>query len=129
MHKELLSDVTKGQLTEEDALSWMILLHTHEIHMHLGSLANGFNDESESTMKVLPAETQRSVAKIVAAVWPDRSDRVRCDYTYWYWLYNTQTPYEDLGDVPKDRLARVLKLRDALAQDPRVAAVVEETEF
>jgi hypothetical protein len=29
--------------------------------------------------------------------------------------------------VPKDKLTCVLRLRDALAQDPRVVAVVEET--
>lgn len=119
---ELLRSVLDGPLTEDDALLWMVLFHTHLIHLRPGSLAgNGMADPLE----VLPAETQRGAAEIIATLWPDRHDE-RAGYVYWYWQYNTRTPYEVLDAVPEELRPRLLKLRDLLTRDPRVVTVVEE---
>jgi len=89
-----------------------------------GTLLDGGVSNSETV--ILPADTQRQAATTIAALWPDRTDSERCDYSYWYWQFNTSTPYEVLSEVPRDQLERVLRLRDILAKDPRVIAVVEE---
>jgi hypothetical protein len=123
--EELLRRVIGGGLTEDDALSWMILLHTHQIRLEPGTLDGDQGAAHAGEPPALGAETQRGAAKVVAALWPDRNDR-RADYAYWYSQYNTRTPYEVLSDVPQDRLARVLDFRRALAAEPQVAAVVEE---
>jgi len=123
--EELLRSVTKGPLTEEDALLWMVLLHTHEIHLRPGVLTNDSADQGKTGVTVLSPDTQRGAASVIAALWPDRTDSKRCEYTYWYWQYNTMTPYEVLDDVPQDQLERIFELRDALAKDPCVAAVVK----
>lgn len=121
-HQELLCSVLKRPLTEEDALLWMTLLHTHTIRLRPEALSrNGALGASE----VLPPETQRGAAELIAALWPDRHDE-RAGYLYWYWQYNTKTPYEVLDDVPAELRPRLLQLRDLLAQEPRVIAVTEE---
>lgn len=120
--RELLGSVLKGRLTEDDALLWMVLLHTHAIHLRpILQSVNGVPGSGE----VLPAETQRGAAEVIAELWPDRHDE-RADPSYWYWQFNVRTPYELLNEVPRELRARLLQLRDLLAQDPRVAAVVEE---
>jgi hypothetical protein len=125
-HKELLRSLMHERLTEEEGLLWIVLLHTHAIHAHMEALTADASATGTRGATVLPADTQRGVAHIIASLWPDRTDHQRCDYAYWYWQYNTKTPYEVLSDMPQDQLARLLELRDTLAKDPRVIAVVEE---
>lgn len=117
-HRELLRNVLQRPLTEEDALLWMVLLHTHAIHLSPGVLA-------EEAI-VLSAETQRGVASIIADLWPDRADE-RSNDAYWYRQYNTRTPYEVLEDVPRDLLSPILRLREILSRDPRVSAIIEDS--
>jgi hypothetical protein len=95
----------------------MILLHTHAIQLRPGVLGE--------EPVLLPAETQRGVAATIAALWPNRTD-ARGSYEYWYWQYNTRTPYEVLEDVPEHLMPRLREFRQALAQDARVSAVLEE---
>jgi hypothetical protein len=122
---ELLRSVLPGPLTEEDALLWMVLLHTHTIHLRPGVLSNHSNGKQAEETVVLAAETQRGAASDIAALWPDRTDE-RSNYAYWYFQYNIRTPYEALDAVPEDQRIRLLELRSFLASDPRVAAIVEE---
>jgi hypothetical protein len=110
-------------LTELDALLWMVLLHTHEIRLRPGAVSSS-NGEPLS----FAALTQRHAGEVMAGIWsdfyPDPGDRG--NYAYWYRQYNTQTPYEVLEDVPAPLLPRLTELRAALSRDPRVAAVVPE---
>ena len=123
--EELVRSAIQEPLTDETALSWMVLLHTHEIHFRAGTLLDDDGTSNSETV-IIAALTQRGVAHVVAALWPDRTDKDRCDYVHWYWEFNVKGPYEVLSDVPQDRLESVLRLRDILAKDPRVLAVVEE---
>jgi hypothetical protein len=123
-HKELIRCVSEAPLTEDEALSWMILLHTHEIHLRTSALDSDLGAAGQSEI-VLPPETQRGAAEIVAALWPDRTDGEHSSYTYSYEQYNTKTPYEVVDDIPKDRLGRVIRLKNILGSDDRVFAVVE----
>jgi hypothetical protein len=125
IHEVILRDVIRGRLTEEDALVWMVLLHTHEIHLHSGVVADPSGNVQTHMEAVLPAETQRGAATLIAALWPDREDK-RTDYVHWYWEYNMKTPYEDVSDIPKEMHGRLQELRAGLEQDPRVIKVVPE---
>jgi hypothetical protein len=120
-HRELLHDVISAQLTEEDALLWMVLIHTHEIHLRVPMLGDALG------VTTLAPATQRQAASVIAALWPDRASQ-QAEYTFWYREYQLKTPYEDISDVPPHLLARLVQLREALLQDPRVASVVEERE-
>ncbi len=122
-HEELLRRGARGPLSEEDALLWMVLFHTHRVQFKPGALAEATDGGSHP--RWLSALTQRGAAGVVASCWPDRQDR-RSDPAYWYAAYNSRTPYGTLGDVPPDLLPRLQQLRDDLRQDDRVAAVVEE---
>jgi hypothetical protein len=122
---ELLRSVLSGPLMEEDALLWMVLLHTHALHLHPGVLSSHNHGEKPEEILVLPAQTRRVAASDIAALWPDRTDE-RANYLYWYHQYSTQTPYEALDEVPEDQRTRLLQLRRLLASDPRVVAINEE---
>jgi hypothetical protein len=117
-HRELLRDVIGEQLTEEDALLWLVLIHTHEIHLRVPMLG-----DAPGVTTLAPA-TQRHAASVIATLWPDRASQ-QAAYTFWYREYQLKTPYEDISEVPPHQLARLVQLREALLQDPRVASVVE----
>jgi hypothetical protein len=121
VHTELLRGVISGQLTQEDALLWMVLIHTHKIQLRSPMLT-----DAHGVTTLAPA-TQRQAASVIAALWPDRASQ-QAEYTFWYREYQLKTPYEDISEVPPHQLARLVQLRAALLQDPRVASVVEERE-
>jgi hypothetical protein len=68
--EELLRNAIRGGLSEEDALLWMVLLHTHEIHLQPGTL----EDLNGENVVVLSPDTQRGAAAVIAALWRKRSD-------------------------------------------------------
>jgi len=118
VHQQLLHDATRGRkLTDDEVLLWMILLHTHDIHLREPFLFDA------PGVQELGAVTQRQAATVVAALWPNRSDE-RSHYAFWYRAYQT-APYESIGDVPLNVRSRLSELRDILGRDPRVAAIVE----
>ena len=121
VHTELLRGVISGQLTREDALLWMVLIHTHEIKLRSPVLTDAHG------VTTLAAATRRHAASVIAALWPDRASKQSED-TFWYREYQLKTPYEDISDVPSRQLARLVQLREALLQDLRVASVVEDRE-
>ncbi len=123
VHRDLLRDCLAEGLSEGDALLAMVLLHTHAIDLHPGAVAGG-----NGTPSALPALTQRDAAEVIAALWADLrpSHDAEATTAYWYRQYNIQTPYEVFDDVPDSLKPRLIELRDRLARDPRVAAVVAE---
>jgi hypothetical protein len=120
--EELLRNAIRGGLTEEDALLWMALLHTHEIHLRPGTV----EDLKGNGTQVLAADTQRGAAEVVAALWRKRSDSERSNYTYWYVEYNRRLHYEVFEDVPPPHRERIRQFREALTRDDRVLAVRPE---
>lgn len=123
VHCDLLKDYLTGQLTEADALLWMVLLHTHQIRLHPDVVAGG-----NGALLNFPPVTQRHAADIIARLWgelkQDPGERSR--YPYWYVRYNTETPYEILGEVPDTLIPRLAELRAVLERDMRVEAVTPE---
>ncbi len=123
IHQDLLKSCLGDRLSESDALLWMVLLHTHTIQVRADAIA-GANGIPPS----IAALTQRGAAEVVARVWSEmKPDEVeRANYVYWYRLFNTQTPYEVIEDVPEALLPRLVELRDTLMRDSRVAGVAAE---
>jgi hypothetical protein len=123
IHQVLLKSCLGDRLSESDALLWMVLLHTHTIHVRADAIA-GANAIPPS----FPALTQRGAAEIVARVWSEMKPQQveRANYVYWYQQFNTQTPYEVIEDVPEALLPRLVELRDTLMRDSRVASVEAE---
>jgi hypothetical protein len=119
IHAELVGNALDGKLSEEDAFMWMVLLHTHEIHLRPGVLAD------RPAVCCLAALTQRHAASVIAELWPDRKDSQRTEYVYWYVSYCGRMP-QVLSALPPEMLPRLFALHDALSADPRVTAVVEE---
>ena len=120
--EELLGTILKQPFSEEDALVWMILLHTHQFCLrNLAAEPEGTN-QRETRLAPL---TQRCAGEVIAHFWPDRSDE-RANYYYWYKLYNTKTPFEDLTELSPNLMARLVQFRDLLAKNPQIQAIVEE---
>jgi hypothetical protein len=121
-YQELLEDILKQPFSEQDALVWMILLHTHKFCLQ--DLTPGAEGTDQTDAR-LAALTRRSAGEVIAHFWPDRSDE-RASYYYWYWLYSSKTPFEDLSEVPANLMARLVKCRDLLAKNPRIRAIEED---
>ena len=120
--KQLLRNAIQGAISEDDALLWMALLHTHEIHLRPGTL----EDLDSSDVVVLPPDTRRCVASVIAALWRKRADPLRTNYIYWYNQYGQRTPYELLESAPPAHQERIRHFREALMRDDRVVDVRPE---
>src|ERR1700722_13991939 len=131
-HLELTRSALSGRLSEEDALRWMVLSHTHEIHIRVDSVDGNWQRHEYNGAVVLHALTQRGVADVISQLWcqskqlSDGPEDVRNSYVHWYWQYNTQVPYEIWECVPDLLRPHVAELRDRLSQDSRVVAIVPE---
>jgi hypothetical protein len=120
LHATLARNLLGEHPTEDDGLALMLLLHTSRI-----LLREAISGDRPGIMEVA-AITQRQAATVVATVWPNRTDKERVDYRYWYFQFNVRTPYEVLEDLPAEWLARVARLRDALSQHPMVKEIRSE---
>jgi hypothetical protein len=120
--EELLRSAIQGGLSEEDALLWMALLHTHEIHLRPGAL----DDLDDANGVVLPSDTRRGVAAVIAALWRKHADPLRTGYVYWYNAYGQRTPYEMFESAPPAHQERIRQFRELLERDERVSEIRPE---
>jgi len=120
VHKNLAKEALTGHPVEEDALALMVLLHTHRIRLKAPML-----DDRPGVVE-LAAITQRHVAEVLGAAWPDRADAQRTDRAYWYYQFNAKTPYEVVEDIPPDWMVRVQRLREVVASNPAVSSLEPE---
>lgn len=114
---DVLKNILIPPFSEKDALDWMVILHTHAIHIH--AMAH------DAEQSILAPLTQRGAAEVIAALWTDRNDE-RSNYVYWYWQFNTHTPYEVLASVPPELLPGLHEKLARLRQAPFVETVVED---
>jgi hypothetical protein len=118
LHRSLLVAVLSGHVPDDrDALLWMALLHTHEIHLRPGSW------KTRPDVSVAAPVTERTAAAAVAALFP--ASDPRSGYVHWYFAYRA-LGYQVVSDIPPADLERVYALRERLSQDPRVTGVVPE---
>jgi hypothetical protein len=132
-HKDLVASALDGPLVEEDALAWMVLLHTHVIRLRAEAVEAKWRGDQEAGTVILEPDTQRGVAAVVAKLWkqthpgaPRLPKADRANYVYWYWEFNTKVPYECWEDVPEELKPKLIELRDRLARNPHVVAVIPD---
>jgi hypothetical protein len=131
-HVDLLRTALGGNLTEKDALLWMVLLHTHDIYLSVAVVDDAWKHHAKDGIVKLSPHTQRGVAAAIAELWTEiktkrgRDLGPRSDYTFWYSQYTTLVPYETVEDIPVDSRHRLEELRSRLAQDARIVAVNPE---
>ena len=123
LHSRLAGPFLGQSPNEQDAMALMILFHTHRFR--LSAPLDPLRADRPGVSEV-NAITQRDAAAAIAAAWPDRADKDRCDYRFWYWRYNTVTPYETVEEIPPDWLERVQKLKETLLANSSLAEAVPE---
>lgn len=106
--------------TDEDALALMVLLHTHSVSLREPVV------EDRPNVVAFAALTQRHVASVLASAWPNRTDGQRTVYGYWYYLFNSRTPFEVVEDVPEEWLPRLQTVRQRIESHPVVRSVRPE---
>lgn len=106
--------------SENEVLAMMLLLHTHRIQFTRPVL------DDRPDVCGISAITQRHAAETAAKVWGGGSDEGRDDPAYWYFLLNTNAPYEVVEDMPEHWRAEVEKMRVKLLAHPDVSAVEKE---
>lgn len=121
-HVDVLKEILIPPFGEADALGWMVILHTHAIHLRPENLED---HEAQRGPEILSPLTQRGAAEVMAALWPDRFNE-RSNYLYWYWQFNSRTPYEDLASVPPDLVPALQEKLARLRQAPRVESVMAD---
>jgi hypothetical protein len=132
-HLDLVRRATSGSLTEEDALVWMVLLHTHQIRIKAEFVDDSWRRHERNGVVSLSPHTQRGVAAVIAELWTEikhkrkRSvDDPRNSYCTWYYEFNFRVPYETIEAIPASLLERLEQLRSLLVQDARVIAVIPD---
>src|SRR5262245_50814793 len=120
IHVNLAREALQRFTDEDDALALMVLLHTHQIRLKEPIL------DDRPGITLLSAITQRHAAEVVAATWPDRTNTERTSREYWYYQFNSRTPYEVVDDISSDWMTRVQLLRAYLASVSIVKAVEPE---
>lgn len=119
VHEELIRANLDAPMTEEDALLWMVLLHTHEIRLRSPLLGD------RPKVMSLAAITQRHCSEVMAALWRGQKRSERASSTYWYHRY-LQKGYEAIEDMPPDKVSRLQEIRGRLSTDPRIDKIVPE---
>jgi hypothetical protein len=120
VHEELIRSNLDAPMTADDALLWMTLLHTHEIHFRRPLLSD------RPSVTSLAAITERHAADVMAALWHGRKRLERASSTFWWYEYREKAGYQTVEDVPLDSLHRLRQLRDQLATDPRIEKIIPE---
>jgi len=120
IHAGLAKEALGQHPSESDALALMILLHTHHIWLSKPVLLD------RPKVTELAAITQRHAAEVVAAIWPDRSDKRRTDRRYWLDMFVARTPYEVIEDVPEDWMVHLRLVRERLSHNPLIDRVEPE---
>jgi hypothetical protein len=107
--------------SDEDALSLIVLLHTH--HLQLG---DGVALTDRPGISKLAAITQRHAAEVIAGAWPNRADRERTNREHWYYEFNVRLPFELTDDISPEWISRVECVRTRLIDSGLVADVKPE---
>jgi hypothetical protein len=128
-----MRDVLNGRLTEDDALLWMVLLHTHQIHIRAECVEADWRKHQKDGFVILFAHTRRGVASVIAEIWREikmkrkrQSDDHRTRYESWYWDYCSRVPYKLAESIPDNLRPRIEELKSLLLGDLRIVAVVPE---
>lgn len=119
LYVSLAREALTTHLKDDDVLLFMILLHTHEIHLQPGVLLDDVACDGIHPLVLAPL-TQNQPANVAASLRP--ADATRNRNHHWYSRFGEFDPHA----IPADRQERFGQLLARLRLDPRIAAVEEE---
>jgi len=120
IHRELIQNHVSNRSDSDELLLWMVLLHTHTMHLKTACLA-----DAPGVTAIHPI-TQRSTAIVAADLWANRNDREKTSPEFWYRVYQIDSPWETMSSVPTDKAAKIGLLRQRLETEPLVKAVLPD---
>lgn len=100
LYRELLRDLGVIKLPPRDALWFAVVLHTHRITLRADvELDECQEDDEPGPISLLPISTSHA-AELFSSLWPKADERGQM--SFWYFLYQSVTPYELLSEIPPD---------------------------
>lgn len=100
LYRELLFDLGVIKLPPRDAPWLAVVLHTHRITLRADvELDECREDDDPGPITLLPISVSHT-AEILSSLWPKADERG--DVDFWYFLYQSVTPYEILDEIPSD---------------------------
>jgi hypothetical protein len=117
VYEHLLRGHVFDDRDEEEFLLWMLLLHTHEIHLRTACI-----EDAPGLLIIKPA-TQRAAADAVAEMWGDRRDSERTSYRYWYRMYQLKSPGQAKKELKQPVVQKLQRLKEKLESHPLVKSV------
>jgi hypothetical protein len=119
--RRIIQDTLTSEMDTIEVLMHGVVLHTHAIRLR-PELTLDDVDESGS-IRLYPL-TRNGVADVLASCWPSGDERGSPDF--WIGRYRSDTAYESLSDVPRDRLALLERALRAIEKHAFVDAVIED---
>jgi len=102
-YSTLIRENLRDARDEEELLFWMLLIHTHKIHLRAAVI------EDFPGKLVVPSATQRYAADVLSDLWPEPDQRRSANY--WYRRFQTQ-----FGDPKKAVLTHKAQLDDLVTR-------------
>lgn len=115
LYTTLITQSLRDVRDEEELLHWMLLIHTHEIHLKEAVI------EDSPGRLMLPGATQRYAADIISSIWPEQDERRSGNY----WYRRFQLQFGDTKNAVLARRAQLDKLITRLQRNEQVARIVE----
>ena len=124
VYKQILGDVISMQMSNEEVLLHMVVLHTHSIVVNSDVSIEDVNLNHEGQGIVLAPLTRRHLAELVSSLW--ESHEQRGDAAFWYSSYDRLTPYELFDDIKDELRKKALTAKMNIANNDLVDELIEE---
>jgi hypothetical protein len=98
VYRQILRDVIHDDTALEDALLYIVVLHTHSITLRPGVTVEDGPPNAGGHGIVLAPLTRNHLAELVSSLWESRDQRANPGF--WYSAYCRLTPYELFEDLP-----------------------------
>lgn len=123
-YRKILRDAIQEGMSDKDILMLMVVFHLYAILLHPEVTLEDVHADGQPRGFRLSPLTRTHLAELFASLWP-KDDR-RGNKDFWFWSYDSTTPYEGLEDIPADLRAPVEAAREKIASHKLVADVIED---
>lgn len=124
VYKQVLRDAISIEMSEEDVLLHMVVLHTHSIAVSSDVSIDDVQPSNAGQGIVLAPLTRRHLAELVSSLWESHDQRG--DVAFWYSLYGSLTPYELFEDVREELRERAFAAKMNIANNDLVDHLIED---
>lgn len=123
-YRHIMQDAIREGMSDKDILMLMVVFHLYGILLRPEVSLEDVQPDGRLRSILLAPLTRTHLADLFASLWP-KDDR-RGNKDFWFWLYDSTTPYEGLEDIPPDLRPRVEAARDKIARNELVADLIED---